>query len=80
MSDAAIVLAQAFRLLERERTQEHGVHDAEDGRVRTDAKREHGDDGERERRRSAQNAHGISEVRGEGTHDWVSFRDMHRRA
>ena len=53
---------QPVRVRERQRTEEHGTHDAENRRVRADGERERRDDDEREARRAAKAARGVLEV------------------
>ena len=65
---------QPVGLFERQRTQQDGVHDAEDRRVGADAEREDRDDGERERGRARQHPEGVSEIGGERSDHGVSLR------
>ena len=52
---------------------QHRVDDAEDGGVGADAECDHGDDGERERRRAAEHAQGVAGIGQDRTHERISF-------
>jgi len=53
---------QVFRLRHGQRTQQHGVHDAEDGGVGRDAEREHEKGDDREAAAAAEAAQRIDDV------------------
>src|SRR5262245_26312078 len=59
---------QAFGLLERQRTQQDRVHDAEDRGAGADAKRQHADDGNGERGCSRHDPERITKIGQDGTH------------
>src|SRR4030095_1044972 len=58
---------QAFRLLEGQGTEEDCVHNAEDGGVRADAKRQHADDRNGERRSAGHHPEPVTKIGNEGT-------------
>ena len=69
---------EPIRLLERQRPQQHGVDDAEDGGVGADAEREHGDDRERERRGAEQDPEGVAEIGKERAHGGLDEKNEHQ--
>jgi hypothetical protein len=70
---------QAFRLLERQRTQQDRVDDAKDRGVRTDAKRQHADDRNSERWCPGHDPERITKIGKHGTHPRVSLWRSSRR-
>src|SRR5262245_33612820 len=64
---------QAFRLLEGQRTQQNRVNDAEDRGVSADAKRQHADDRNGERRCPGHHPERITKIGKQGTHPRVSL-------
>jgi hypothetical protein len=59
---------EALRLLERQRTQQDRVHDAEDRGVRTYPERQHADNGRDERRFPGHRSERITKISKQGTH------------
>ena len=55
-------MVQALRIAERQRLEEHAVHDGEDGAVGADAQRERRDGDGREPRRAPQRPDGVADV------------------
>jgi len=67
-----VLCGGTWKIVEGQRSQQHGVDDAEDGCVGADAEREDRDDGQRERRRPEQRSGAIAKVGQEGLHDRIS--------